>query len=412
MLAALRTAFAETLRNLRANFFQTFLSVLGIIIGVGALVTMLALIDGLERAAREGIAANSSTESVMVRATTSRRVDGINVAVDDPIRITAELAERMEAELPYPVRSQLFANQTTFVQHPDTADRIAIQYVAISLPVAEEIPDLAHGRFLTLADQDEAQAVTVINRKFAERLVGEGNSREGALGVRLEIDGQSYEVVGILDGEDDEPAMQAVLPLAVASRAPNGPPTNTALIVNFDRLEDVRPGRDSIEAWFAATYPYMEEPVQTIASLDLVKQMEIGFKVFRLVMAFLIGIAVVVGGVGVMNVLLMSINERTSEIGVRKAVGANRRRIITQFLAESVAISAVGSFFGMLLGVLMAIVSAATIGYILEVEFSAVFRAQTLVVVGLVALITGIVFGTYPARRAAGLDPVRAIQRT
>jgi ABC-type antimicrobial peptide transport system permease subunit len=140
--------------------------------------------------------------------------------------------------------------------------------------------------------------------------------------------------------------------------------------------------------------------------------METGFKVFRLVMAFLIGIAVVVGGVGVMNVLLMSINERTSEIGVRKAVGANRRRIITQFLAESVAISAVGSFFGLLLGVLMAIVSAATIGYILDVEFSPVFRVQTLVVVGLVALITGIVFGTYPARRAAGLDPVRAIQRT
>jgi hypothetical protein len=412
MFAAVRTAFAETLRNLRANFFQTFLSVLGIIIGVGALVTMLALIDGLEQTAREGIAANSSTESVVVQARTHRRVDGISVKLDRPIHLTTGMADSLRESLPYPTNTQLFSTQTAFVPHPDTADRIGIQYVAVSLPVAEGEPDLVHGRFLRVSDQRDHRAVTVINYHLAERLAGAGGAPKGALGKRLTIEDQAYTVVGILAEKENDPVMQAILPLAVLSRGQGGPPTNSALLVNFDLIEDVRPGKDTIEAWFAGQFPEREEPVRTIASLDLVESMEIGFAVFRLVMGFLIGIAVVVGGVGVMNVLLMSINERTSEIGVRKAVGADRKRIITQFLSESVAISTIGSCFGLILGIVMALISATAIGYLTEIEFTAVFSWHTLLVVAGVAILTGIVFGTYPARRAAGLDPVRAIQRT
>ncbi len=411
MLSALRTAFSETLRNLRANFFQTFLSVLGIIIGVGALVTMLALIDGLEKVARDGIAANSSLESVMVLPTRSRRIDGVNVAIENPIHLLPTVADSLRAALPHPARVQLYASQTTIVRHPDTAERLGVQYLAISLPLAGEVPELAHGRFLELGDQDDARTVTTINYNLARRIV-RGEDVAAALGRSLTMGEHTYEVVGITVAKEADNALQAILPLSVISADAGGPPANTAAMVNFDRIEDVRPGREFIESWFADRFPEVEDPVRVQASLDLVQKLELGFSVFRLVMGFLIGIAVVVGGVGVMNVLLMSITERTAEIGVRKAVGANRKRIITQFLAESVAISAMGSFFGLLLGLLMALLSAAVIGYLLEIEFAAVFSGQTLFVVTLVALITGIVFGTYPARRAASLDPVRAIQRS
>ena len=121
-------------------------------------------------------------------------------------------------------------------------------------------------------------------------------------------------------------------------------------------------------------------------------------------MGLIVGIAVIVGGVGVMNVLLMSVTERTAEIGIRKAVGANRRNIIAQFLSESVAISMIGSFFGLLLGVLMALAVAPILTYIIDesgLVFRAVFSFNTLLVVGVIAVLVGIIFGTYPARRAA-----------
>jgi len=113
-----------------------------------------------------------------------------------------------------------------------------------------------------------------------------------------------------------------------------------------------------------------------------------------------------------MNVLLMSIAERTPEIGVRKAVGASRGTIIRQFLSESVAISFVGSFLGILLGMGVALIAAPVLNlFIDDLNFRAVFTLNTVLVVGVVALLIGILFGTYPARKAASLDPVEAIRR-
>ena len=410
MLSAILNAFREAFRSLRTNFFQTVLSVLGIIIGVGALVTMLALIDGLEKLARESIADSSNMESVMVSANTSRRIDGVNVPMKETVTLDQVLMDGLQAALPYPSATQLFTTATTLVTRTDTAEHIAVRYVAVSLPLIEESDPPAFGRNLTAADS--TAAVVTINNLLAQRMAGTDSTVEKALGKRLVIAGVACEVIGIEEKQDMEPFMQVVLPLKVLASAPEPQKYSLSAVVNFGRIEDVRPGKIFIDNWFVDRFPDIEEPVQALANLEVVEQMETGFAIFRLVMSFLIGIAVVVGGVGVMNVLLMSIAERTPEIGVRKAVGANRRRIMTQFLSESVAVSFIGSFFGLLVGALLAVVSAAVISKVAKFEFSAVFSWQTMLVVGLVALITGIVFGTYPARRAAGLDPVRAIQRT
>lgn len=410
MFSAILDAFREAFRSLRTNFFQTFLSVLGIIIGVGALVTMLALIDGLEKLARDGIADSSNMESVMVSAKTSRLIDGVHVPMKETITLDQTVMDGLHGDLPYPSATQLYTSATTLVTRADTAEDLAVRYVAVSLPLIEDSDAPAFGRNLTAADS--TAAVVTINNLLARRLVGENGSLETALGERLLIAGRVCEVIGIDEKEEMEPFMQVVLPLRVLAAAPEPQQYNLSAVVNFERIEDVKPGKEFIDGWFASRYPEIEEPVDTRANLSMVEQLETGFMVFRLVMGFLIGIAVVVGGVGVMNVLLMSISERTPEIGVRKAVGANRRRIMTQFLSESVAISFIGSFFGLLVGAFFAVVSAAVISKVAKFEFSAVFSWQTMLVVGLVALITGIVFGTYPARRAAGLDPVRAIQRT
>ena len=412
MFNAIRTAFAEAFQNLRNNFFQTFLSVLGIIIGVAALVAMLAIIDGLEQTARDGIAENSSMESVIVQARTTRDVDGVRVALERTATLRRGLVDSLLEELPYPTSGQLFVQGTALITHPDSATEMAMQYTAASLPFTEEPPQPEVGRQLEEADDSGQSRAILVNELLARRIIGPRDSLADALGRRLPLFGGEAEIVGVFPSGGSQNVMQAVLPLGVLESLPDAPQQSLTAMVNFERVEDVAPGRDSITAWFAARFPGINEPVQAIANVDLVKQLEMGFAIFRLVMSFLIGIAVVVGGVGVMNVLLMSIAERTPEIGVRKAVGAAPRRILTQFLSESVAISTLGSLIGLVVGALAALGIAAVISYTLEVEFSAVYTFRTLVIVFGVAVVTGIVFGTYPARRAARLDPVKAIQRT
>jgi ABC-type antimicrobial peptide transport system permease subunit len=166
------------------------------------------------------------------------------------------------------------------------------------------------------------------------------------------------------------------------------------------------------DGWLERRFAGLPDATETRTQQHYLKGLAEGVLVFRLIMGFIIGIAVVVGGVGVMNVLLMSIAERTPEIGVRRAVGASRSTIIRQFLSESVAISFVGCFFGILLGMGVALIAAPVLNlFIDDLNFRAVFTLNTVLVVGVVALLIGILFGTYPARKAASLDPVEAIRR-
>jgi len=128
-------------------------------------------------------------------------------------------------------------------------------------------------------------------------------------------------------------------------------------------------------------------------------------------MGLIVGISILVGGIGVMNVLLISVTERTMEIGIRKAVGAQPSDIIMQFLCESVTVSAAGSVVGLLLGVLGTIAFIPIIRFITKAPFQAAFTLNTILIISIVALAVGMIFGTYPALRASRLNPVEAIRR-
>jgi putative ABC transport system permease protein len=117
-----------------------------------------------------------------------------------------------------------------------------------------------------------------------------------------------------------------------------------------------------------------------------------------------------VGGVGVMNVLLISVTERTSEIGIRKAMGANRKDIVMLFLSESIAVSAFGSLLGLIFGVLFTMAAVPIVKAITKIPFQAEYTLNTFLVIAILAVVVGIVFGTYPAIRASRLNPVDAIR--
>lgn len=409
MMNSILKAFQETIHNLRSNFFQTMLSVLGIIIGVGALVAMLSLIDGLEAFAQDKIASKTSMETVVITNNNYKKVDGIHVKRDSIVRLTNEDRTALLEAMPNEVAGQLTATGSKIFKHPKTDSLLGVRYIASSFPMqeAEEL-EISFGRMLNAKDENAA----VINGQLAMRLLDEGQDTSAVIGTSILIDEQSIEIVGVAKQKNGKPTdnLAAIFPISVLNNIEDAPLPN--LILNFGNVEEVQEGKAFIESWVKERFADAAASIAVNSQEFWLEEMRKGFLMFRVVMGLLVGIAVIVGGVGVMNVLLMSINDRTPEIGIRKAVGANRKTILSQFLAESVAISIIGSAFGILLGITVAIIIAPLLSFIQpDLDFSAVLSFRTILTVGVIAVLTGILFGTYPARKAAGMDPVIAIQR-
>jgi len=180
--------------------------------------------------------------------------------------------------------------------------------------------------------------------------------------------------------------------------------------VNNARVEAVQDSRKAVEAWVTARGWTGAVDVQSRGP-ERLEQITSGIRVFKILMGAFTAISLLVGGIGIMNVLLASVAERTREIGVRKSVGASRRTIVAQFLAESVVIALAGTVLGATLGLGGAMVVTAIMRAQTQVVIYAVVTWQTVAVSMAAAAVVGLLFGTYPALRAARLSPVDAIQR-
>jgi len=411
---ALLSSFSDAWTSLKSNFLQTFLSMLGIIIGVGALVAMLSLIDGLEQLARDQIAGNTSLENMSIRVNTKKRVDDIRVDRDTVAVFNQQLVNDLLTEIPQEAKAQLSVGGAALGLSRDT-QQLGITYRAVTFPVIDKEFELAGGRWPDSSAPIATQGTVVeaiVNHKLALKLVSPDTNVIEAIGNTFKLLGGTIKVVGVAAKSDKIGVNGTLFGYNQLPALPDAEPGGGQIQLAFSSVEDVLPAQEIIEPWMEKRFAGIEDPVRIETYTGYLEAMEEGFLVFRLVMGFLIGIAVVVGGVGIMNVLVMSVVERTSEIGIRKALGADRKSIIIQFLSEAVALSVIGSIFGTILGVCVALLGAPLVSmFSSEIEFSAIITLNTLLIVGFVAIGIGCLFGTYPALRASRLDPVSAIRR-
>jgi len=271
---------------------------------------------------------------------------------------------------------------------------------------------LVAGRFFTDAEGRDSARVAVIAAPIVD-LVARGSQPSNVLGKSIRLEGSDFRIIGVAPDMSRQGFLAAYIPATVSSvgLAPSLSPRAPSIYVRASDIVNVPSVKKTVESWLTRTHGSWKGRATVSGGegmrLDQARQ---AILIFKIVMGAFAGISLVVGGIGIMNVLLAAVTERTREIGIRKATGARNRDILVQFLAESVAITGVGAVLGVVLGLSTAFGVSAIMRLYTKAQLHAAFTWQTLLVAAFTCVATGLAFGTYPALRASRLSPSEAIR--
>lgn len=392
------------IRGLRQNLLRSMLATLGVIIGVGAVVSAVSILEGAQRDILERFESLGADQVIVVNGSSDRH-SGPGARTASLLPKDAERIAR-EGEGLIVMTSPMYngGGQIKYFQKnvPATVLGTSEAYTSLNNYKA------AQGRFLTREDVRGRSMVAVLGHKVARDLFG----ALPAVGKTVKINGKSFNVVGVMEEKGVlgfvEVDNQVIIPLTTAMGRMFGKRYLTMLVVQCVEARQVPACIKHVEKTLRASHRIRAGQADdfTIFTQDQFKQ-QLGqvTLIFAVVLYSIAGISLIVGAIGIMNIMLVSVTERTREIGVRIAVGARRFDILEQFLIEASIISFLGGALGVLCG--WAIANFLS-------EFTQVletFTPPAAIVVSLtMAVVVGLVSGIYPAARAARLDPVQALR--
>jgi putative ABC transport system permease protein len=404
MKRALRESLLQGFTALGINPLRTTLATLGIVIGVASVIMTLALGDGLGNYARDSLAVTTDVQTVTVSSRTSEIRDGFSFPVSGyPIFTLADAAELQRVVGPAG-EVTMSASGRAVVKSPQSVPHAASVSATLANWITFSRKDVAEGRYFTESEARRDAPVVVLSHKLAVQLSRTGDPA-AVIGRIVRVGGRPLTTIGVMPPYIGERLFGVYVPIRAAAVTFGATAVITpTLLVRARRVEGVAAVRDIVTGWLAARYPHWEKHVDVELEAARLAQVNSAMLVFKLVMGALAGVSLLVGGVGIMNVLLASVTERTREIGVRKAVGATRRDIMQQFLLEAAALTGVGGALGIGVGLLVGRVANAAMHVGGSPPLSLTLTAAA------VSIGIGLVFGLLPARRAARLDPIDALR--
>lgn len=410
----LKDVLREAYSAMRHNRRRTALTMLGMAWGIATVVMLLAYGDGFGQACANIFAQFGTKLMIVVPGQTSMQAGGQKAGI--PIRFTMEDVDILTTNIP----------QISHIT-PEVGKQASMQYDtrSFNFEVSGNYPNvysiralkLAQGRFYNQEDEMERARVTILGSEAKEKLF----SGRNALGERIRIDGVSFEVIGILspkmqEGESDINRV-AYVPFSTVRDLTDTHWLNS-IWFNYETTEYQRL-EQSVRAVMAIQHKFNQSDRRALLVFNLMDQVH-QFEVITLGLKILLGfigtLTLGIGGVGLMNIMLVSVTQRTREIGVEKALGARRKHILIQFLAEALAIT----FMGGVLGVMLAYAVALSVGRLTLYSAMAknaeagdirlAIHLGTLVVATLILTMVGLISGMIPAVRASRLDPIEALR--
>lgn len=390
------------LQNIKANPLHTFLSTLGIIIGVASLVGILTLADGLEQSGRQQLSDTTSLNILNLGSRSWKTINDVRVPVEDRPRLTLEHALEIEEMYEERASVEFVVNSTKQAAYGDSLTGTYLQgNMQNGLSFAPD--SISTGRYISKEDVSGSANVAVLTYALASKW---NEDVAMLIGDVFQIYGKEFEIIGVFNQkENDTPRI--FIPISTYLENED---SYASITMKVEAAEDIPIIEEELEIWLDSKFEQGQEAFQLISNKFRIEQFSQGILVFKLVMGAITGISVLVGGIGVMNVLLISVTERTKEIGVRKATGAKKKDIVLQFMAESVTISFVGCILGWLLGVVGLMIFVPIVNSVANFGFIIAINIWTVLTILVIALLIGVVFGTYPAWRASQLDPIDAIR--
>jgi putative ABC transport system permease protein len=394
------------LEALRVNKMRSILTMLGIIIGVGAVIAMLALGNGAKAAVNERIAALGTT---MVTVVPGQVFTGGIASNADRAQLKVDDATMLEQR------------GTTFTAvEPEMSRNQQVQYITAntSTNVTGAPANYAEvrkytigvGRMFTENDDFGRKRVAVVGATTATNLGV--TSPAGLLGQQIRINGVAFEVVGVFAAKGgangfNDPDDQIVIPLGTARFRLFG--TENLRSINLlapseDKIDEVMADASKILRRAHRLPVGRPDDFQIRNQADFLNTAAETTQVFTALLAGVALVSLLVGGIGIMNIMLVSVTERTREVGVRKALGATRKTILAQFLIEAVVLCALGGVIGILAGTGTAAILHTALNWNTQVSIPSVVLAFVF------SAAVGIIFGVWPARRAASLDPILALR--
>jgi putative ABC transport system permease protein len=409
----IREGIYLALLQLRQERLKSAFSVLGVVIGVMFLIIVVSVVEGMDRYIKEDFSEQVyGINTVQVRRTPSVQVGGGGSQFREWARRprpTLDEADRIRNTLSVPARVGVETRGSTTLRTDDGRRAEGVQLSAISDEVLEiRVLRVEEGRPFSPQEGARGVPVAILGKPVAEALFPDGD----ALGARVRLGGFPYRVIGILEPQGTLLGMSLDNRVLIPARSRGGRilPERGAvggIVVQATRGEDLATVRSETEAALRMSRGLrpldpnnfeLESADQSLAFWDRIST------ILFVALPGLVGISLVVGGIVIMNIMLMSVMERTREIGIRKALGARRRDIIGQFLVESATLSGVGALIGVGIGV------AVTVAIRSLTPLPAAVAPQWIALGVALGVTVGIVAGVYPAIRASALDPVVALR--